>query len=402
MLMKNERCICMKLSKYKGYALLLIAILLVTIVFGAAMFGSIVDAKPQQLPVALVNLDEEVTLPDGSSFHIGDIIAQQLLSNEQLPIVWQQVSSEDELQRHLDDQDVYGAIVLPQQLSANLLSITTPNPNQAFMKVIYNEGMNTSATSVMKQVVQKLVPTLNEQLSQQFITQISTQTGGMIPASVVGELLAPIHLQEQTVHPIGDRQAMGNAPGLLTQMLWISNLVAALILFFIVRKMNKGTIHPLKNRLEQAAAGIIIPLITATLTIWMASSWYGMELATALDAWMWLVIVAYSFFYMQSALFNWIGMPAMAIFVLLMFFSMPVMNMAPQFLSDTTVTYLYNWTPLRIAASSIREVLYFDGIHWNNKAAIVITTIAVTSLVLLLLSSLVGGQKKQDLTISSQ
>lgn len=392
----------MKLSKYKGYALLLIAILLVTIVFGAAMFGSIVDAKPQQLPVALVNLDEEVTLPDGSSFHIGDIIAQQLLSNEQLPIVWQQVSSEDELQRHLDDQDVYGAIVLPQQLSANLLSITTPNPNQAFMKVIYNEGMNTSATSVMKQVVQKLVPTLNEQLSQQFITQISTQTGGMIPASVVGELLAPIHLQEQTVHPIGDRQAMGNAPGLLTQMLWISNLVAALILFFIVRKMNKGTIHPLKNRLEQAAAGIIIPLITATLTIWMASSWYGMELATALDAWMWLVIVAYSFFYMQSALFNWIGMPAMAIFVLLMFFSMPVMNMAPQFLSDTTVTYLYNWTPLRIAASSIREVLYFDGIHWNNKAAIVITTIAVTSLVLLLLSSLVGGQKKQDLTISSQ
>jgi len=378
----------MKISKYKSYTIVIVAVLVVTIIFGVAMFGSIAGAKPQQLPVALIVLDEGVTMPDGSTYNAGSTIAQQLQANAGLPFEWQQMNSEDKLQQQFDNQEVYGAIILPKELSANLLSLTSPNSTPAIMKAIYNEGMNSQATSVIKQVMHNVLGVMNEQLSQQLLAQVSTQTGGVIPATIAGKLISPIMLEEQIVHPIGERQAMGKAPGLLTQMLWISNLITAALLFFLLRKFNTTTINPLKNRLEQATIGLILPIISSALMIWMASSWYGMELASSVETWVWLTVVSYSFFYMQSALLNWIGLPAMGLLVLLMFFSMPVMNLAPQFLSDATVTYLYNWTPLRIATSSIREVLYFGGLQFNTNAAITILTIAVVSLVLLIASSI--------------
>lgn len=392
----------MKISKYKGYAIAIVAVLIITIIFGAAMFGSIAGAKPQQLPVALIVLDEGVTMSGGSSYNAGATIAQQLQANDQLPIKWQQATSEAGLQLQLDNQEVYGAIILPKELSTNLMSITTATPQQAIMKVIYNEGMNAQATGVIKQVMNNVMVVMNKQLSEQLLSQIGEQTGGFITTTIAAELLSPIKLDEEIVHPIGERQAMGNAPGLLTQMLWISNLITAVALFFLLRKMNSDIIHPLKNRLEQAALGLIIPILSSALTVWMASAWYGMELTATLETWVWLAIVSYSFFYMQSALLNWIGFPAMGLLVLLMFFSMPVMNLAPQFLSDTTITYLYNWTPLRIAASSIREVIYFGGIQFNTDAALVIVTIAVVSLVVLLLSSVTGKQNNYAKQVSHE
>ncbi|MCR8658804.1 YhgE/Pip domain-containing protein [Paenibacillus endoradicis] len=383
----------MKISKYKGYTIVTVAVLVVTIIFGVAMFGSIAGAKPQQLPVALIVLDEGVTMPDGSNYNAGTTIAEQLQANAQLPFKWQHMTSEEELQLQFDNQEVYGAIVLPKELSANLLSLATPTPQQAVMKAFYNEGMNSQATSVIKQVMNNVIVVMNGQLSQKLLDQVSKQNGGVIPATIATELISPIELKEQIVHPIGERQAMGNAPGLLTQMLWISNLITAAALFFLLRKFNTTIIHPLKNRVEQATIGLILPIVSSALMIWMASSWYGMELVSSVETWVWLTIVSYSFFYMQSALLNWIGLPAMGLLVLLMFFSMPVMNLAPQFLSDTTVTYLYNWTPLRIATSSIREVLYFGGLQFNTNTAITIITIAVVSLVLLITSSVIVERK---------
>ena len=72
---------------------------------------------------------------------------------------------------------------------------------------------------------------------------------------------------------------------------------------------------------------------------------------------------------------GWIGVLLVAIFlaeldripcnaalVLLMFFSVPLLNMAPEFLSQTTRDWIYSWTPLRFAAGGLREVMYFGGL----------------------------------------
>ncbi|WP_246873632.1 hypothetical protein [Paenibacillus dendritiformis] len=89
---------------------------------------------------------------------------------------------------------------------------------------------------------------------------------------------------------------------------------------------------------------------------------------------------------MQSSLLNWIGFPAMPLLVLLMFFSVPLLNMAPEFLTQTTRDWIYSWTPLRFAAGGLREVMHFGGLDAAGSNAFVLWGVAVGFLVLLLAS----------------
>lgn len=97
-----------------------------------------------------------------------------------------------------------------------------------------------------------------------------------------------------------------------------------------------------------------------------------MELAQATQTWLFLWLAGSVFYMIQSALLNWIGMPAMAILVLLMFFSMPMLNMAPEFLSAAAHDWIYAWTPLRFAAVGMREVMYFGGLEAVSANAAVL------------------------------
>ena len=90
----------------------------------------------------------------------------------------------------------------------------------------------------------------------------------------------------------------------------------------------------------------------------------------------------FRFFLLQSTLLNWMGIPAMGILVLLMFFSMPLLNMAPEFLPQATQDWLYSWTPLRFGASALRDVMYFDGYAPSSSHSAVMWFIAGGFLVL--------------------
>jgi hypothetical protein len=126
--------------------------------------------------------------------------------------------------------------------------------------------------------------------------------------------------------------------------------------------------------------------------VWMASSWYGMELVNADSLWMFMWLAGSAFFLLQSTLINWLGFPAMGIMVLLMFFSMPLLNMAPEFLPKATQDWLYSWTPLRYAASGLRNVMYFDGVAPSATNTTVLWSVSGGFLVLLLASALRGSK----------
>jgi ribose/xylose/arabinose/galactoside ABC-type transport system permease subunit len=93
----------------------------------------------------------------------------------------------------------------------------------------------------------------------------------------------------------------------------------------------------------------------------------------------------------------------MAILVLLMFFSMPVINMAPEFLSQTTQDWLYSWTPLRFVASGLREIMYFGGLDSVSSNAVVLWGIAGSFFVVLLSSSVKRSKsgKSERVTVAS-
>ncbi|KKC46824.1 MULTISPECIES: YhgE/Pip domain-containing protein [unclassified Paenibacillus] len=360
-----------------------IIVLAVLVVFGAAMMGSVLGTKPKEVPAALVVLDHPADLPGGGSLAVGEKLKEQLLSNDKLPIKWTVLDSEQAAREALDAREYYGALILPADLSSGVASIAGASPQQPAVRVLVSEGLNAQASTVLRQGLGQVMSMAGAELSKSMLAGIA-QKSQQLPVTVAQALLSPIQVQEETVHPVGANNASGSAPGLLTQIMWMGSLVTAMMLFLAGGKaIQSGAGRPAAVA-WQPVIGVAITGIASGFLVWTASSWYGMELAHSLDTWLFLWLAAVTFYMLQSALLNWIGLPAMAILVLLMFFSMPLLNMAPEFLTDTTHFWIYSWTPLRFAAYGMREVMYFGGLDSAGGSAAVLAGIAGAFLLALL------------------
>lgn len=386
----------MEFMKQKRLWIGIVAVFVVLTVFGAAMMGSILSAKPKDLPVAIVVLDEKVELPSGGTLEVGGMVREKLLANTQLPVVWQVVGSEAEVRAGLEEQQYYGALVLPANLSSGMLSLASPAPKPATVKIIVNEGMNTQASAAVKQILGTVMKGVSLELSTQMMGMAGQQSE-QIPLAAAQALLSPINVVEETVHAAGANNASGNAPGMLTQILWIGSLVTGLVLFMMTQQAVAKGARRWSVILSQTVVGLLVIAAVSGFLVWMASSWYGMELAHAVDTWLFLWLAGSAFFLLQSSLLNWIGFPAMGILVLLMFFSMPVLNMAPEFLSQATQDWLYSWTPLKFVSAGLREVMYFGGIDAGSSNVAVLWGIAGAFLVAVLAS----GVKKGKVSVAS-
>ncbi|WP_235427042.1 YhgE/Pip domain-containing protein [Cohnella kolymensis] len=346
-----------------------IAAFVVLMVFGVAMMGSVLGAKPKDIPVALVVLDKPADLPIGGQLAVGNLIKDKLLAMDQLPVDWKVVDSEAEAREGLDQQKYYGALLLPGDLSSGVLSIQSPSPQPATVKIIANEGMNTAAATAVRTILQQGTKLISLELSKQVLAVVGKQMN-QIPVSAAQALLTPFQVQEETVHPVAANNAGGSAPGMLTQIMWIGSLVTSIFMFLAAQQSFTAGVRKLPVLALQSVIGVAIIGAVSGFLVWMASSWYGMELAHAVDTWLFLWLVGAAFVMLQSSLLSWMGFPAMGILVLLMFFSLPLINLAPEFLPQATHDWLYSWIPFKFATSGLREVMYFGGLEavtWNGS-----------------------------------
>lgn len=363
----------------------MVLVLVVLILFGLATMGSVLGSEPKEIPVALVVLDQPTELPSGGTLEAGKTIQATLSSNPALPFVWHVVGSEEEAREGLDKREYYGALVLPANLSSGLLSLATSSPIHPQVKIIANEGMSTQASTIVTTVLGQALRMISEELSQQLLEQIGQQNGQLSVESAKA-LVTPMNVQEEVVHSPGVNNASGNAPAMFTQVMWIGSLVAGIFLFLASKKAIAAGSRGWAVSAVQATVGLVIVSLASGFIIWMALSWYGMQMADAGGTWLFLWLVGSTFFLLQSSLLNWIGFRAMPLLVFLMFFSIPLLNTAPEFLPQTTRDWIYSWTPLRFAAGGLREVMYFGGLDAVSSNAFILWGVAGGFMVLLLTS----------------
>jgi YhgE/Pip-like protein len=115
----------MGLLKQKQLWISIVAVFVVLMVFGAAMMGSVLGAKPRDLPVALVVLDEKAEIPGGGTLDVGAMVREKLLANTALPVKWQIVGSEAAAREGLQEREYYGALVLPVDMSSGMLGLVS-------------------------------------------------------------------------------------------------------------------------------------------------------------------------------------------------------------------------------------------------------------------------------------
>ncbi|MFD4705739.1 YhgE/Pip domain-containing protein [Gottfriedia sp. NPDC058432] len=381
----------MNLFKQKQAILAPLLVLVIAIIFSLTLASS-VNPTPKNLPIAIVNGDQGIQVPSKGNVNIGDMMVSKInklskTNNGEKPAIkWIQVSSEEKVRKGLDDQKYYGALILPSDLSKNQASLKTANPSPIAIKILVNQGKNTTGSTMASQMLTHIVENLNLTTHTQIFNELKKNVSS-ISVKQAEVLSNPIVANIENVNAIGTHTANGNAPVILITPLWMSSLIGAVIVFLAKKKtQTSNSISKLKVIFEQLILGVILSFIIG-FGITLMAKWIGFTLPNFLDVALYLTIAYFCFHILISAVMSWVGFGGVGIFALIFFFSGSLIGMPKELLPAFSKDWIYSWVPMRFGADGLREIFYFDnGLSMSHPMSIILW-IGIISLLALSLSA---------------
>ncbi|UTE79344.1 YhgE/Pip domain-containing protein [Rossellomorea sp. KS-H15a] len=346
--------------------------LAIVFIFSLTLFPS-VQPQPKNLPIAVVNEDEGVQLPDQPKMNMGETIVEKMQgksAGDLPPVKWVSVKSEEAVQKGLDNQEYYAALVIPNDFSAKQASLRTPDPTSPEVKIYINQGMNTMAATAAGQILNGVVDNLNSTVREQLLDGFEKQGATLTPQQV-SKLVTPFTKSVTNVNEIGTHSANGNAPVSLFQPLWMASMASAAVIYLAVSKRTVSSRRKeFRARFMQILIGAVVALVIGFGLTWIADGLIGFHIPDLSDTALFLSITSFSFFLMISAILSLIGLRGMPLFVLMLFFGAPLLAMAPEMMSSFYRDWFYSWLPMKFMVEGLRELFFFGkGLTWSSSVS---------------------------------
>ncbi|MFB7158821.1 DUF3533 domain-containing protein [Lysinibacillus sp. NPDC056232] len=374
----------MKENKFFGIAF--VAVLLLSFIFVATQIPG-AHSSPKNLPIGLV-LEDEGNM--GQTFV--ETIQKNSQATKEAPFKWVVLKNEQEMKEKLTNQELYGAIYIPKDFSEKYASFQTPTPTSAMLKIYINQGKNANVATMVTQALSTMVEKMNDNVSAQLLA-VSEKNNMPLNANQARTYSTPIQNEIVTVHETGK---LGNAPLSFFQPIWISSLVSAILLWFTGRNRKfNSALEQLKFRGLQALMAIIIGLFGGYLLTWYSTWILDYEFADFNHVALFLSLTCATFILLILAITTWIQFASLPIFILLMFFGLPLLQIAPEMMPSFYADWIYPWLPFRFMFEGLKEILFFNGELWGT-AAVTLCWIAVISILGLLLSLVKRSSYKED------
>lgn len=259
--------------------LALISIVLVPSLYGALYLWSNWDpyGKLHKVPIALVDEDRPVTLPDGSTLAAGRRLTQELIRRG--TVGWRQVSAA-RAHAGVGDGDYAFGLTIPADFSAKLASPLSGKPRQATLVFDLNDangfiinklsqsiesGIVAAADSVAFSSYTKAALT-RQAKDRQAAAQGLPPSGGPLPSSpaqidafakAVGR---PLAVRSVNRHP-AKLYGRGLAPFLLSIGLWVFGIAA----FEVLRPLDAYGLTTRARTATVAFGGLIAALVPALI-----------------------------------------------------------------------------------------------------------------------------------------
>jgi len=355
---------------------LLAAPIAVAVVLGLILMSAIlpmIKMSPKNIPVGIVAADQG---------EIGKTLAAGFMQNAPETVKFIQFDSVAQLEKAMDERDVYGALVLPQDFSAKLATLRTDAPEKATVQIYVNEGANPTVATLMQNALTTMASMLNAQLSAQML---SGNAAASIPAARVLDYANPVQTEIVKVHATGN---LGNAPLSFLTGVWFTSLIGAVALYLFGNKRRfESRADKLKLNTIQSVMPFVYGLVAGYVLAWYSTWLYGFEYESFNKVALYLALVVAAFVFMIFATLRWLKLPSVVIYVLLMFFSMAAVQLAPEMLPEFYRNYIFSWLPIRIYVDGLREILFFSGDYFNGYSMILVW-ILVVALVLVWVKNL--------------
>ncbi|MGN4422313.1 YhgE/Pip domain-containing protein [Bacillus cereus group sp. MYBK30-1] len=375
--------------------------LLVVFIFSLTLFPT-VQPKPKNLPIAIVNEDQGVEIPNQAKMNMGqtivDMIKKSSKTDEEPAVKWVEVKNKELVQKGLNNQEYYAALVIPKDFSAKQASLRTPQPSSPEVEIYINQGMNMAASTMAGQMLNGVVDNMNNNVRTQLLEGFKAK-GTTLTADQVSNVVTPITKKVTNVNEIGKNSANGNSPISLFQPLWIASLASAAIIFIAISKMPVGTRKEnFVLKVKQIVTGAVAALVIGFGLTWIADGMVGLNIPNFSDTALFLSITSFSFFLMISAVLSLVGLKGIGLFALLLFFGAPLLSLAPEMLSSFYQDWVHSWLPMRFMIEGLREIFFFGkGLSWNTPV-IVLVWIGVVSMVIILATAFKRSAIKEHKT----
>lgn len=149
----------------------LVAVALMPLLYGALYLYTFWDpfGNVDKIPVAVVNLDEAVTVA-GQELDAGEQVEQNLISSGQLDLT--SVASQDDAIDALQRGEYYFAIIIPADFSAAVASPASADPRQAELEFVFDDGNSYLSTIIGQDAAQQVIAQVNTTISDQIFNQL--------------------------------------------------------------------------------------------------------------------------------------------------------------------------------------------------------------------------------------
>jgi YhgE/Pip-like protein len=382
--------------KNKFFIIPFFAVILISLIFLAAQIPT-AKINPKDLPMAIVNEDQG---------EMSATLAEKLLENAPEAIKFIEYDSVEEMEEGMNERETYAGLVIPESFTAQIASFQSESPEQAIIQIYLNEGYNTTVATTAETMLQKIIAQLSSTVSDQMTAQLTlvgeqmkAQAGdnaqlaqmiSPVKPEMVKLLANPITFETEKINPAGD---LASVPMGLFTAVWMSSLLGAM-LFYMAGNFKKEP--TLREQRKNQAIQFIMPIIYslfAGYVITLIATWIlGYEFASFNAVALTLTIALLGFSYLVLALLKLVGIPIVPVFAILMFFGLPLLQMAPEMIPTFYRDFVLPWLPMRFLIDALKEVVFF-GNPVINSYTIVLISIAVVSAIILLIRNFFLNKK---------
>ncbi|MFJ6208913.1 YhgE/Pip domain-containing protein [Lysinibacillus sp. NPDC092081] len=374
--------------KNKFLVLPFIAVMVLGIIFISTQIPT-VKMSPKDLPVALVSED---------AGKMGDTLLQnlqsQLASKGMKTIKFKVYDSVKSMEEAMKEQEVYGGLVVPGNFSAQFASLQTPSPENPKMLIYINQGANTTVSTMLTSALDNIVKQLNSVMSTQLLQNME-QAKVPIQASQVTTLVTPIQAETIYVNAVGD---LGSAPTAFFQPLWFASIIGAVLFYFASTKtIFTSKQQKLKFHVLQSLIAIIYAFFAGYFVTWATTWILGFSFESFNTVALFSSLACIGFIFLILATITWLSLPSLVVFVLLMFFGLPLIQLAPEMLPAFYQDYILPWLPMKFLINGLKDILYFGQGVFNGNGVVLIW-IAAISFILLWVKQLIEKPRQTEET----
>ncbi|HEV7758072.1 MAG TPA: DUF3533 domain-containing protein, partial [Acidimicrobiales bacterium] len=170
-------------------------------------------------PLAIVNQDAGADVA-GIRLEAGQQVEDELVAGAGDRVGWQRLGSEAEARRKLRDNELWGAIVIPEDFSSSIAEIGTSQGTApaAQLGILTNEGSGFFQSTFVETLSDTAVDKTAEQTSQQLVERLD-QAHVTITAAGAATLGRPVVDDTEAVVKLPEKSGRSLAPFYLAVML---------------------------------------------------------------------------------------------------------------------------------------------------------------------------------------